>query len=74
MRSGSGQRLLLGLEFPQPSLNVREQIRLVAVRTSQWGYPSWQGGEGLGIEIDTSFHHCAGDPPLTHDVSSKLSR
>jgi hypothetical protein len=56
VRSGSDQRLLLGLEVPQPSLNVREQMRLVAVRTSQWSYPSRQGSEGLGIEIDTDIH------------------
>jgi hypothetical protein len=54
--SGSDRRLLLGLEFPQPSLNVREQMRLVAVRTIQWGYSSRQGSEGLGIEIDTGIH------------------
>jgi hypothetical protein len=56
MRDEGATRVLLGLEFPQPSLNVREQMRLVAVRTSQGGYPSRQGSEGLGIEIDTGIH------------------
>jgi hypothetical protein len=48
--------IITRLEFPQPSLNVCEQVGRVAVRASQWSYPSRQGSEGLGIQIDTGIH------------------
>jgi hypothetical protein len=53
---GSVRGLLLGLEFSEPSLNVREQMRLVAVWAGQCSYPSRQGSEGLSIQIDAGIN------------------
>jgi hypothetical protein len=54
--ASSDRGLLLGLEFPEPSLNVREQMRLVAVWAGQCSYPSRQGSEGLSIQIDACIN------------------
>jgi hypothetical protein len=45
--------LVFRLEFAQPSLNVRKEVRIIAMWAGQRGNRSRQGSEALCIQIDS---------------------